>query len=181
MEKRSLGRGLDEISDIFISGIEQDEPRKNFGGLSPVKIRDEDCSSCIHLILSTPKDPQCRIFTFKNEKYGVPPKDKKYLTDGNYCKYFECRVAGETEGFVNNKNNESDLAEIECKVEEMVRIDRKIAYPDNKNTQKSIRKILVEHLEEGYEIRSIKIKKNEEILTERGRDSKDVTISIIVE
>ena len=81
----------------------------------------------------------------------------------------------------NNKNNESDLAEIEYKVEEMVRIDRKIAYTDNENTQKSIRKILVEHLEEGYEIRSIKINKNEEILTERGRDSKDVTISIIVE
>ena len=181
MEKRSLGRGLDEISDIFISETEEDEPRKNFGGLSSVKIRDEDCSSCIHLIFSAPQDPQCRIFTLKNEKFGVPPKDTMYLTNGNYCKYFEHRVTSETERLVNNKNNESDLAEIGCKVEEMVRIDRKIAYPDNENTQKSIRKILVEHLEEGYEIRSIKIKKNEEFLTERGRDSKDVTISIIVE
>ena len=53
--------------------------------------------------------------------------------------------------------------------------------PDNENTQKSIRKFLFEHLEGGYEIRSIKIKKNEEILAKRRRDLKDVTISIIVE
>jgi hypothetical protein len=179
VEKRSLGRGLDDISNIFISETKEGESEKNFRGLSSVKIRDEDCSSCIHLILPTPPDPQCRIFTFENEKYGVPPKDTISITNGNYCKFFENGFTSETERL--DKNNESDPAEIECKVEEMVRIGRKIAYPDNENTQKNIRKILFEHLEEGYEIRSIKIKKNEEILTERRRDSKDVTILIIVE
>jgi hypothetical protein len=181
MERRSLGRGLDDISEIFLSETEEEESEKNFRGLSSVKIRDEDCSSCIHFILSTPLDPQCRIFTFENEKYGVPPKDTIPLNNGNYCRYFEFDPIGETKRLVNNKNNESDLAEIECKVEEIVRVDRKIAYPDNENTQKSLRKILFEHLEEGYEIRSIKIKKNEEILAKRRRDLKDVTISIIVE
>ena len=181
MGKRSLGRGLDDISDTFLSETQADEPKKNFRGLSSGKMRDENCSSCIHLILSTSLDPKCRIFTFENEKHGVPPKNTISLTDGNYCQYFEYSVIRETERLVNNKSNESDLSEIECKVEEMVRIDRKIAYPDNENTQKSIRKILFEHLEKGYEIRSINMKKNEEISAKRRRDSKYVTLSIIVE
>jgi len=180
MRKRSLGRGLDEISDVFLSETDEDEPEKNYRRLSSGKIRDEDCSSCIHLILSA-SHPQCRIFTLENKRHGVSFKNTISLTNGNYCKYFEPSVTRETERLVNSKSNESDLSEIECKVEEIVRIDRKIAYPDNENSQKSIRKSLFEHLEEGYEIISIKMKKNEEILTERGRDSKDVTISIIVE
>ena len=180
MEKRSLGRGLDEISDIFLSETEKNESEENSGGLASAKIRDEDCSSCIHLVLSG-SHPQCRVFTLENEKYGVPFKNTISLTNANYCKYFGDNVTGETEGVINKKSYESDLSEIDCKVEETVRIDRKITYPDNENTQKSIRKILFEHLEDGYEIRSINMKKNDEVLSERKKDLKDVNISIIVE
>ena len=180
MEKRSLGRGLDEVADIFLSETEENEPEENYRGLESAKIRDEDCSSCIHLILSG-SHPQCRVFTLENGKYGVPFKSTISLTNGNYCKYFEYNVNGEAEGLVNNESLGSDLSEIDCKVEETARIDRKITYPDNEKTQKSIRKILFEHLEDGYEIRSIKMKKNDEILSERRIDLKDVNISIIVE
>ena len=180
MGKRSLGRGMDDISEIFISETEEDGSEKNFRDLSSAKIRDEDCSSCIYLILSNSR-AFCKVFTLENENYGVPFKNTISLTNGNYCHYFEQSVTKETDRLINNKSNEPDLSEIECDVEEMVSINRKIAYPDNENTQKNIRKILFEHLEEGYEIRSIKIKKNEEILTKRRRDLKDVTISIIVE
>lgn len=180
MGKRSLGRGLDDISDIFLSETEDDESEKNFRGLSPGKIRDEDCSSCIYLILSNSR-ALCKVFTLENEKYGVPFRNTISLTNGNYCQYFEQSITRKTDRLINNKSNEPDLSEIECNVEEMVTIDRKIAYPDNKNTQKSIRKFLFEHLEGGYEIRSIKMKKNEEILAKRRKNSKDITISIIVE
>ena len=87
--KKSLGRGLDDISEVFLSKADEDEPKENLKAESSKKIRDEDCSSCIHLILPNPMDAKCRVFTFENEKYDVTPKNNISITDGHYCKYFE--------------------------------------------------------------------------------------------
>ena len=180
MEKKSLGRGLDDIADLFLSGIEDEEPKKIFRGLSSDKIRNESCSSCIHLIFSNSLEPKCRIFTFDNEKHGVPYMPTISLTNGNYCDYFESGDPGETDQWVNNKSKDAAPANIEYEVEELVRFDRKIAYPNTENTQKSIRKILIEHLEEGYEIRSIELKKTDAISTPRRKDTRDVEVTIFV-
>jgi hypothetical protein len=180
MGMKSLGRGLDDISDVFLSESEE-ETRENFKGLQQLKIRDDKCSSCIHLISPTQGDPKCRVFTFEYEKYGVSPKEEISLTDGEYCKYFEPNPIREAKKLVNDESNDSDLAEIECKVDKLMRINKKLSYPDNENTQKNIRKVLFNHLENGYEIRSINMRKNEEILANRRRESNNITISIIVE
>jgi hypothetical protein len=179
MEKKSLGRGLDDIADIFLSGIEE-EPKKIFRGLSSDKIRDESCSSCIHLIFSNSLEPKCRIFTFDNEKHGVPYMPTITLTNGNYCDYFESGDLRETDERVSKKSKATDPTDIEYEVEELVKFNRKIAYPKTENTQKSIRKILLEHLEEGYEIRSIELKKTDAISTPRRKDTKDVEVTILV-
>ena len=135
MGKKSLGRGMDNIAEIFLSETEEGESERNFKGLSSIKIRDKDCSSCIHLVL-THSRALCKVFTIESEKYGVPFKNTISLSNGNYCQYFEQSVTKETDRLINNKSNEPDLSEIDCNVEEIVRIDRKIAYPDNENTQK---------------------------------------------
>jgi hypothetical protein len=179
MEKKSLGRGLDDIADIFLSGVEE-EPKKIFRGLSSDKLRNESCSSCIHLIFSNSLEPKCRIFTFENEKHGVPYMPTITLTNGNYCDYFESCAPEETGEQVNNKSTDSDSADIEYEVEELVRFNRKIAYPKNENAQKNLRKVLLEHLEEGFEIKSIELKKTDTISTPRRKDTRDVEVTIFV-
>jgi len=180
MVMKSLGRGLDDISDVFLSESEEGT-RENFKGLHQQKIRDDNCSSCIHLISATQGDLKCRVFTFEFEKYGVSPKEEISLTDGGYCKYFEPNPIIETKKLINDESNESDPSEIECKVDKLMRINKKLSYPDNENTQKNIRKVVFDHLENGFEIRSINMRKNEEILANRRRESNYITISIIVE
>jgi hypothetical protein len=179
MEKKSLGRGLDDIADIFLSGIEE-EPKKIFRGLSSDKIRNESCSACIHLIFSNALEPKCRIFTFDNEKHGVPYMPTITLTNGNYCDYFESGDPSKTDEQASKKNKATDPPDIEYEVEEFVKFNRKIAYSNNENTQKSIRKILLEHLEEGYEIRSIELKKTDAMASPRRKDTRDVEVTIFV-
>ena len=68
MEKKSLGREMDDISDIFLS-TRMD--KKMLGGFSSEKLRDATCESCAHIISDPNKPPKCKIFTFENKKYGV--------------------------------------------------------------------------------------------------------------
>ena len=74
MEKKSLSRGLDDISDIFLSA---QKDKKKLGGFSSEKLRDETCESCARIIRDPNKAPKCNSFTFENKKircalYGDP-------------------------------------------------------------------------------------------------------------
>jgi hypothetical protein len=82
MAKKSLGRGLDDISDIFLS-TRKDKEMLN--GFSSKKLRDATCEFCAHIINDSNNASKCKIFTFKNEKYGVRYMDTISLTSGSYC------------------------------------------------------------------------------------------------
>ena len=87
MEKKSLGRGLEEISEIFLS-TSQEKEEEVFTGFSSVRIREETCASCVNIVGDSFEEPKCRIFTFESEKYGVPHIDTITLNHAKYCQYF---------------------------------------------------------------------------------------------
>ena len=103
MVKRSLGRGMNDISEVFLSKTDEDEPEKNFRALSSRKIRDEDCSSCNGMPIIAPEIIQAgekRLLSymlssfdeFQVEKifqdlYGLLLKEKMQFKEGKTIVY----------------------------------------------------------------------------------------------
>jgi len=98
MIKRSLGRGLDDISEVFLSKTDEDGLEKNSSGLTSGKIRKEDCSSCNERPIVAPEVIQAgekELFShllssfdvFQAEKlfqdlYGLLLKEKMHFIEG---------------------------------------------------------------------------------------------------
>lgn len=180
MEKTNLDRGLEEISNIFLSTTKKPETRKSDNAFSAVTIREETCASCANMIEGSFREPKCRIFTFENEKYGLPQFDTIALTYANYCEYFEpetAKIAGKT------KNKTPDLleeAEVACEIEEKISVQKKIAFPDTEAAQIEMKDSLAKYLETGYRIKSIELEKTGETATPKGKEIRKEEIMISV-
>jgi hypothetical protein len=162
MEKKSLGRGLEDISDIFLSARKD---KKTPGGFSSKKLRDATCESCVSVIRNSHEPPKCNIFTLEHKKFGVRYMETLSPSSANYCEFFEP---------VPQKNKNPDTpdtreepspgnAQIECRIEESVTVRRNIAYPPSPDAQRNILNSLSKHLEENYSIKSIDLRKTDEI------------------
>jgi len=160
MRKKRLGRGFNDISDIFLS-TRMD--KNMLGGFSSEKLRNETCESCAHIISDSNKAPKCKIFTFENKKYGVRYMDTILLTRGSYCKYFEPVFKENVDSRFGVKGTSENTAEINCEIEENVIVRRNIAYPNTTNAQQEILKTLSKHLEQNYSVKSIELRKTDEI------------------
>lgn len=160
MAKKSLGRGLDDISDIFLSNRKDIEMRNGF---SSKKLRDATCEFCAHIINDSNNASKCKIFTLNNEKYCVRYMNTISLTSGSYCEYFEPVFQEKADnGFV-AKETSSDNNKINCDIEENVIVRRNITYPNTPEAQKDILKSLSKHLEENYGVKSIELTRTDRI------------------
>ena len=160
MEKKSLGRGLDDISDIFLSTRKD---KNKLDGFSSEKLRNATCESCVHIIHDSSKAPKCKIFTFENKTYGVRHMDTISLTSGSYCRYFEPvfkKNAGKRFGV---KEIFKDTAEINCEIEENVIVRKNIAYPNTPYAQQDILNALSKHLEEHYSLNRVELTKMDRV------------------
>jgi hypothetical protein len=159
LEKKSLGKGLEEVSNIFLSNDNKERQGQINEGLSALILRKE--ASCIHLVDQHSSKPKCRVFTFESEKHGVSHMDTISLSDAEKCKYFEPHPSMNT----GKKENETlngaypDPDDYDCGVEESVSVYRRIAYPNTENAQKWMRKALFKYIEDGFQIRSISLRK----------------------
>jgi hypothetical protein len=160
MAKKSLGRGLDDISDIFLS-TRKDKEMLN--GFSSKKLRDATCEFCAHIINDSNNASKCKIFTFKNEKYGVRYMDTISLTSGSYCEYFEPVFQEKADNSFVAKETSADNNKIKCDIEENVIVRRNITYPNTPEAQQDILKSFSKHLEENYSVKSIELKKTNRI------------------
>ena len=160
MAKKSLGRGLDDISDIFLSTRKDKELRNGF---SSKKLRDATCEFCAHIINDSNNASKCKIFTLNNEKYGVRYINAISLTSGSYCEYFEPVFQENSDNSFVARETSSDNTEIKCDIEESVTVRRSITYPNTVKAQQDILKSLSKHLEENYSIRSIELRKTDRI------------------
>jgi len=160
MAKKSLGRGLDDISDIFLS-TRKDKEMLN--GFSSKKLRDATCEFCAHIINDSNNASKCKIFTFKNEKYGVRYMDTISLTSGSYCEYFDPVFQEKEDNSFVAKETSTDNTKIKCDIEENVIVRRNITYPNTPEAQKDIIESFSKHLEENYSVKSIELKKTNRI------------------
>jgi len=177
MKKKRLGRGFDEISDIFLS---TQKDKKMPGGFSSEKLRDATCESCVSIISDSNKAPKCKIFTFENKKYGMPYMDTVSLTSGRYCKYFEPALQENANNRFSVEGTSSDTTEIKCEIEENVIVQRNIAYPNATNAQQEILKSLSRHLEENYSVKHIELSKTDWISKPGMKKSIEERITIYI-
>jgi hypothetical protein len=147
MEKKSLGRGLEDISDIFLSKSEEQEPKRILNGFSSVKLRDEMCDSGINSIVSLTGEYKCKIFSQDHEKHGVAHIDSIIPIYANFCEYFNPVTLNAADKSFEERSKSADIPETECEVEKTIRVGRKIAYPNSEGGQKNIRKTIFEYLE----------------------------------
>jgi len=180
MEKRTLGRGLEEISDIFLSTTKKKDEQGRANGFSAVSIREETCASCANMIEGSSREPKCRIFTFENKKYGVPHLDTISLNYANYCENFEPETKESPDDTENLKTDTSDQTEVNCEIEKSVTVQKKIAYPDNEAARKDIKTALSNYLERGFSIESIQLKKFDETSTPMGKETRKEEVIIFV-
>ena len=160
MEKKRLGRGFNDISDIFLS---TPVDKKILSGFSSEKLRNETCESCSRIISDANKAPKCKIFTFENKKYGVQYMDTISLTGGSYCNYFEPIIKENAGSRFGVKGPSKNTAEINCEIEENVVIRKNIAYPNTPYAQQDILNSLARHLEESYSVKRIELSKTDKI------------------
>ena len=64
-----------------------------------------------------------------------------------------------------NANENSHQDEDQCEIQETVSVRKKLAFYNDENVQKNMARSLSKHIEEGYNIRRIYLRKNEDIST----------------
>ena len=180
MEKKSLGRSLEEISSIFLSTNEEPKEKKNTYEFSPVTLTEDSCASCTNLLEVPFGQPECRIFSLESEEGGVPSMDSIALSYADHCEYFRPIALEEINTRDLRDAGYSYQPENQCEVEETVKVRRTIAFQDDENGQQNIRGALSRHLKEGYRIKRIELKKIEDNSDPRNRvrTEEDVTIFV---
>ncbi|MGA8180387.1 MAG: hypothetical protein WB792_10025 [Desulfobacterales bacterium] len=160
MERKSLGRGIEDISHIFLS---DQKDKKNSGGFSSKKLRDATCESCVSIIRNSPKPAKCRIFTLENKKYGVRYMETLSPSSASYCEFFEpIPQTNENPDAVQELSPAND--NVECRIEESITIRRNITFPASPDAHQNILNSVSKHLEENYSIKSVDLRKTDEIL-----------------
>lgn len=160
MGKKSLGRGLNDISDIFLSTRKD---KNVLNGFSSKKLRDATCEFCANIVRDANNASRCKIFTLNNEKYGVRYMNTISPRSGSYCKYFEPVFREKADNsFVANETS-ADHTNITCDIEENVIVRKNITYPDTPRAQQDIIKSLSRHLEKNYSVKSIELGKTDRI------------------
>ena len=162
MEKKSLGRGLVDISRMFMTPEEELNPDESSPIFLSTPVREESCSSCLNVIEQSPAPLKCRIFSFKNEKYGGLILDSILPGYAKYCRYFESPAVFKNENDPVIKSTDSDAMQHSIEIEETINRQKNIAIKDDKDLQDNINKILSQHLEKGYQIVRIELEKIEE-------------------
>lgn len=160
MGKKSLGRGLDDIADIFLSTRKDKEMRNGF---SSKKLRDATCESCTNIINDSNNASKCKIFTLQNKQYGVRYMDAISLTSGSYCEYFEPVFQENSDNRTVVMETSSDNTVINCDIKESVTVRRSIEYPNTPKAQQDILKSLSKHLEKNYSVKRIELRKTDRI------------------
>ena len=159
MGKKSLGKGLEDISSVFLSSNDEKGPKPSIEGFSSFIIRKETCASCIHFIDHPHAKPKCSVFTFESETYGVPHLESISMRYAENCKHFQPNTSMNTGKKRKGRSKGALPDEDEHGIEEAVSVHRRIAYPNTENAQQSIRKALFKYFEDGFHIKSMTLRK----------------------
>lgn len=179
MERKSLGRALEDISSLFLSSVAAD-PKAVDTGFWSIGVRDETCASCAHFIEGPDKAPKCKIFSVENEKFGVPHLSTITYGHGRYCKYYTKGREGLPQKEPAPASEAQNPPKPDFELEEAVSVTRKMAYPDSESGQRGMKEVLFKYLQEGYEIRRVELRKRNRISQPGRRETRDEEISVFI-
>jgi hypothetical protein len=181
MEKKNLGRGLEDISNIFLSTAKKEDDKKQLpgNGFSAVKIRDDTCASCAEMMEGSSREPKCRIFSVEDKKYRVPHLETITMNYANYCDYFKPAAQKEETAPKQIISESSETVSDNCEIEETVTIRKKISYQDTETTQQDIKMALLKYLEAGYNLMMAELTKSEESSQSTNRQTRREEITIL--
>ncbi len=182
MGKKSLGRGLKEISNTFLTSanaVSLNEVKEIPTGFTSEQQRDDICESCCYYVDDFTGDLKCRIFTFANKKYNVPHLEIINLYHACYCKYFEA-VADNKPSPSSEDTTELRYDEDDCEVGETETVRKTVAYPNTPDAHKKIMKFLSKHIDQGYKIVRIELKKTDQITTPGRKIRKEEEVIVFV-
>jgi hypothetical protein len=177
-EKKSLGRGLEDISNTFLSSNAQTKNENMYHGFSSFAIREALCSSCINVVEDKSGFLKCKIFTFENENYKVKYLESVTPDQAKYCEFFKSSSPIKEKTTLENEVNDSDQTGVQCEVEETVTVKKKIAYQNIGNVQQKMRIALSKHIQEGYSIKQVLLRKTEEISSSSKRERRNEEVII---
>ena len=181
MEKKNLGRGLEDISNIFLSTTKEEDNKKQTpgNGFSAVKIRDDTCASCVEMVEGSSREPKCRIFSIEDKKYKVSHLETITMNYANYCDYFTPAAQKEKAAPEQIISGSGETVAENCEIEETVIIRKRIAYQDTETTQQDIKKALLKYLDDGYSLMMVELTKTEESSQSTNRQTRREEITIL--
>jgi hypothetical protein len=181
MEKKNLGRGLEDISNIFLSTAKKEDNKKQTpgNGFSAIKIRDDTCASCVEMVEGSSREPKCRIFSIEDKKYKVPHLETITMNYANYCDYFTPAAQKEEAAPKQIISGSGETVTANCEIEETVTIRKKIAYQDTETTQQDIKRALLKYLDDGYSLMMVELAKAEESSQSTNRQTRREEIIIL--
>ncbi len=162
MEKKGLARSLRDISRTFITEEDESPPDDPSLIFSTNPVREDRCSACINVIVEPDGPLKCRIFSSKNEKYGVIFLKSIMPGYAKYCRYFEPLAVQEAKNKGDIEKPESDASQENIEFEQTITSQKNISLKDDTNLQNNFKKMLSKHLEQGYEIVRIELEKKDE-------------------
>jgi hypothetical protein len=162
MEKKGLARSLKDISRTFITTEDESTPDDPSLIFLTNPVREDRCSACVNVIEEADSPLRCRIFSSKNEKYGVIFLKSIMPGYAKYCRYFEPRPPHEAENSGDIDNPASNASQEHMEYEQTITSQKDIAIKDDSTLQMNFKKMLSQHLEQGYEIVRIELEKKVE-------------------
>ena len=158
MEKKSLGRGLEDISSVFLSQTADVKKRRDSSSVTP---REALCLSCLNYVEGPFKPPQCKVFAGSNGEKHVSRPDPVAMNHADPCRHFEAILPQERSAAAGRANEDLSMDHIQCEIEETISVQRRISYPVREDTQQKMRKALNEHLDAGFSLKSVELSRVE--------------------
>lgn len=162
MEKKGLARSLKDISRTFITAEDESTPDDPSLIFLTNPVREDRCSACVNVIEEADGPLRCRIFSTKNEKYGVIFLKSIMPGYAKYCRYFEPLAPHEAENKVEIEKPASNASQENFEFEQTITSQKNISLKDDTNLQNNFKKMLSQHLEQGYGIVRIELEKKDE-------------------
>lgn len=180
MERKSLGRALEDISNLFLSSAGRPDERPVDTGFWSIGIREETCASCAHFVESPDKTPKCKIFSFENERYGVPHLGTITYGHGRYCKYYTKAKEGLSEEPSASTPAVPAKTQDDFELEEAITVSRKMAYPDSESGQKNMQEVILQYIREGYDIRWAELRRRVRVHEPGRRETRDEDLTVFI-
>jgi hypothetical protein len=176
MEKKSLGRGLEDITDIFIS---QKKDTVSPDNIKPENQREVDGEPCPSHSLSASEGHM----SFSEDDI-ITVIDERLNVTRNSCSTehsLENDLSGkEDDPRVRNKENTSEDCPDICEITEHVTSRKKLGYFNTPHVQQTLVKTLNQHLRQNYSIKNIELVKVNQVSCPGIKNIVEENISIYV-